>query len=72
MQKVIVTTSGFTGYSTIFKVDGDSIDLHGVEETDPVEYENLCLATLPFDVKVISYTHCVRLRLTTFARNHSR
>lgn len=51
MQKVIVTTSGFTGYSTIFKVDGDSIDLHGVEETPVEVYEDLCFATLPFDVK---------------------
>lgn len=51
MQKVIVTTSGFTGYSTIFKVNGDTIDLHGIDETPTEVYTELCLATLPFDIK---------------------
>lgn len=51
MQKIIVTTSGFSGYSTIFNVDGDTIDLHLVEETDLETYTDLCLSSMPFDIK---------------------
>ena len=51
MQKIIVTSSGFTGYSTIFNVEGDTIDLHIMEETDLDTYTDLCLAHMPFDIK---------------------
>lgn len=51
MKKIIVTTSKFTGYSTIFNVDGDTVDLHELEETDLETYTDLCLSSLPFDIK---------------------
>lgn len=52
MQKIIVTSSGFSGYSTIFNVNGDTIDIHNVEEETDIEtYTNLCLAHMPFDIK---------------------
>ena len=51
MQKIIVTSAAFSGYSNIFTVDGDILDLGYLVNSSPEIDENLSLATLPFDIK---------------------
>lgn len=51
MQKIIVTTSNFTGYSTIFAVDGDCIELQSEDEISENTYHDLCLIKLPMEIK---------------------
>ncbi len=51
MRKVIVTSSVFTGYSTVFNVDGDSLDLRYRINTTPHSSESLNVSSLPFDLK---------------------
>lgn len=51
MQKLLITTSSFTGYSTIFDVTGDTIVLHAFEDGEADNFTPLSLASLPFDIK---------------------
>jgi hypothetical protein len=52
MQKVIVTTSVFTGYSTIFDVDStDCVDLGYTYASPPPPDFPFTLAVLPFELK---------------------
>lgn len=50
MQKIIVTTSKFTGYSTIFSLDGDSINLQDVDEISETSLEDMNLICLPLEI----------------------
>lgn len=73
MQKIIVTSSEFTGYSTIFSVDGDCIDLHGDDDITDDEFVDLCLAVLPFEIRFEIFEKVIlNLIKAGLIRYHSR
>lgn len=51
MQKIIVTTSAFTGYSTIFSMQGDCVELQSDDEISETSFEDLCLIRLPMEIQ---------------------
>ena len=61
MEELIVSSGVFTGYSTIFRIDGDTIDLAFKEEDWPTcnEIDMTRVRTLPFDLKYAIIEHMI-------------